>query len=600
MIILETIKSRLQAMERLLRGRRVGVFPGDSRRYQFRLQPFCRNLNMVSLFDPSGSGADLEVPSCREKDEFLKGADVCLAFGVDRVLVDLLVRAKESGRMVPVVLVTDKADPNSLLYQPHPYRFIELRKVSDADREFLKASSIDLEHLQPALIPTFETQRARLKECGFSEYSGRLEGHFNAFESGLLECGGGVSVCPVCGKACRGNESFVVRDCLHFVTFYRFVCHGEFFIMKGAPSTVGMYLPASETVIRYIDEDMSLGPTFYRPEQLAGDIDRFKEYVLYSMDETADYLAAGAPRAVQCLVSNFAPIGHHMVNELPGIQRLVDTGLGSRLENVLVALHDYFDLKSLFPEIGTLTNLVVKDEEPVGHGLEIFRWILRNRRFSVQLYHNGCIQESLARRLFAYSRQRTRPGTLEAVERASGYRPRVWVTLRSGNRRWRSQDEGLVYVLRELFKKHPRMVVVFDGLPNEEVHRRFICERLPEGLPTISALDCTREETIYWTHSIDVHLSPVGNGAVFLSLANKPGVYHSNNPILSHYMNPKSDDGVICLHPRENSVGSLSARATREYPNEKDMHYWDYEVDVEEMLKMAEKIIRKNVPGGDR
>ena len=600
MHILKTINIQLKSLARLLGGKRVGIFPGNLNRCKTGILPFLKHLNVTALYDPFGYWKGVDVNICKEKDEFLQGMDVCIAFGVDQTLMDLWPRAKEIGAIVPAIVATDKTDPNSLLYQPNPYRFIELRNVSDANREWMKTASIQLEYLQVALISTHETQRALVKASGLPEYRGRWEGHFHPFESCLLEYGLGVSACPVCGKACHSHESFVVRDCVHFLTFYRFVCHGEFFIMKGSPVTVGMYLPESETIIRYIDEDVSLGPLYYNNDQLACDVDRLKEYVLYNMDEVEAYLTQESTRSIQCIVGNFAPIGHHLINELTGIQHIIETGMAHRLENVLVALNDYFDLKSLFPEIGKVTNLTVGREYLVIHGIKIFRRCLQNNYFAIQFYHSGPIQESLANRLLTYSKQRVRRETIAAVEQSSAYRPRIWVTLRSGNRHWRSQEDGLVYVLGAFYKKHPKMVVVFDGLPKEEPRRQYICERLPETLFTINALHCTREETIYWTHSIDVHLSPVGNGAVFLSLANKPGVYYSSNSILSHYLSPNGDDGTSCLHRRENPQGSLPARATIEYQMERDMHYRDYEVDVEELLKQADVMIKKTSDSMER
>ena len=141
MHILKTINIQLKSLARLLGGKRVGIFPGNLNRCKTGILPFLKHLNVTALYDPFGYWKGVDVNICKEKDEFLQGMDVCIAFGVDQTLMDLWPRAKEIGAIVPAIVATDKTDTNSLLYQPNPYRFIELRNVSDANREWMKTAS---------------------------------------------------------------------------------------------------------------------------------------------------------------------------------------------------------------------------------------------------------------------------------------------------------------------------------------------------------------------------------------------------------------------------------------------------------------------------
>jgi hypothetical protein len=468
---------------------------------------------------------------------------------------------------------------------------VELRNLAEGDRRLFQSLSLQVQHIQSALVQTFERQRELIKAAGFDAYSGCLEGHFNPVESTLLECGCAISCCPICGKACVSRESYPVRDFIHILTFYRFTCHGEFYLLKGSPSTVGLYLPEHELIIRYVDEDISLGQMFYQPVQLVEVLALFKQLLSASLEEAFAYQRSGNTRQMHYLTANFKPIGHHLINELPGIQRLVDNGLADRLAIVAEPLFHYFELAELFPEIGRTEDWSCGSEEFHQHAGQLFRRALAANAFVVACYHNGQIQDALDRRILDYASARVRPEVRRKIEETACCWPRLWVTLRTGNRSWPTQNRGIVELLTAIQRSYPGMVVIFDGVPKEAPDLAAITAELPPDLKWVDALHLELMESIYWCHFIDAHVSPVGNSGVFMSMANIPGVYHGGSRILKHYCTGNNGAETFSLHPREGAAENLAAVASKDYTPEKDMHFCDYEVEVSDLIIKLERIL---------
>jgi len=474
-----------------------------------------------------------------------------------------------------------------------PCRVVELRHLTDGDRQLFQSLSLHERYLEAALKSSFPLQRELTRQAGFTSYSGCLEGYFTPVDSTLLECDCAVSCCPVCGGACTSRESYPVRDFCHILTFYRFTCHGEFFLLKGAPPTIGLYLPEHELIIRYVDEDLSLGQMFYRPAQLVEVLALFKQLLAANLDIALRYQRSAANRQLHYLTGNFNPIGHHLINELPGMQRLIDNGLSHRLAIVAEPLCHYLELEELFPEIGRVENWRSTAESFRDQAEELLLRSLNSNAFVIAGYHNGMVQEALDRRVLSYVTARTRPGVLQRISEADRRWPRLWVTLRTGNRSWVTQNSGLIELLTAIHPLYPHMVVIFDGLPKEAPDLAVITEHLPPGLQWVDALHLQLTESIHWCHHADAHVSPVGNGGVFISLANIPGVYHSNSRILYHYCSGKDGRETFSLHPREGAAENLAAAARKDYTPEKDMHFCDYEVEVDDLIRKLERILAR-------
>ncbi|MCL2933507.1 MAG: hypothetical protein MGG11_15020 [Trichodesmium sp. MAG_R03] len=117
-----------------------------------------------------------------------------------------------------------------------------------------------------------------------------------------------------------------------------------------------------------------------------------------------------------------------------------------------------------------------------------------------------------------------------------------------------SQVEGLGLTISELYKKHPNIGIIFDGMKTERETMEKIKSLMPKSITTYNGLDCSVEETVVWSHAVDFAVAPAGAGIIFTVIANKPAVMHGpkgfcttvpscatprENCVLSHYIDPQ-------------------------------------------------------------
>jgi hypothetical protein len=191
----------------------------------------------------------------------------------------------------------------------------------------------------------------------------------------------------------------------------------------------------------------------------------------------------------------------------------------------------------------------------------------------------------------AMAKQRCRPFALDLAGAIRRHAPVIWITLRT-TRAWISQNAGFIEILRRLYARFPGMVVVFDGFEEERARMRTIAAGLPADLPWYDGLCLNRFETIHLIRHIDVHISPLGSGATFLGIVNKPGVFHCGEAIGKIYLLPAGEGSVASL-PRENAALNLAVTAVEEDATvEPTVRH--YELDVDELFEAILTVLSRS------
>ena len=139
------------------------------------------------------------------------------------------------------------------------------------------------------------------------------------------------------------------------------------------------------------------------------------------------------------------------------------------------------------------------------------------------------------------------------------------VTIRTENRAWVGQQDGLACLINELARDYPRLGVIFDGINSgmEQLashalmslaDEQAIAGAIMAACPNVrffDALGCLPHESITLAEAIDAFLAPVGAGlAKTRWIANKPGVAFSNQSFLQ----PGSNDGFLYDRFRDDLV----------------------------------------------
>ena len=586
MEIARLIQDRLDALVAAQRGRRVGVYPADHGRFADDLSRRLAGLEVVGIHHGRDGFRDQGFRAIPDPEAFLDAVDVALMWGVDDAAADLLYRALRRPRPPAFINVLDPDSPSGLLTPRTPLRFADFHEAGDQDRAELGAAGLDSGHLARGFSRGDDDERAWARELGVPGRTARFDNIFLPLDTTLLECGKAFCPCPVCGRTLVSDQAFLLRQPeLHFVTAHRFVCHEEFYLFKTMPIIIGLYLPARELFVSAQPRSMDMRYMFYEERELRGLIGRFRLLCLRRLDGVREY-ARPVPKKRLALCGNWVNFGHHVRNELGGIQALLDAGLPEIFADSLITLSDIFEVETLFPELPGPRRLPPGDIHR--QAFEAFRIPVDHGLLPVMIHYGGPFQESLARKVFAMAEQRCRTFALELAAAVRRHCPVVWVTLRS-TRAWISQNEGFIRLLGRLHARFPTLAVVFDGLDEERGRMREIMAGLPRQLPVFDALCLNRFETIHLARHIDVHVSPLGSGATFMGIVNKPGVFHGGKDICDSYLLPAGEGSCASL-PRENPALNLAVRAVRE-DRDVEKHVRQYELDPDELFEAVRTVL---------
>jgi hypothetical protein len=107
-----------------------------------------------------------------------------------------------------------------------------------------------------------------------------------------------------------------------------------------------------------------------------------------------------------------------------------------------------------------------------------------------------------------------------------------WINLRAHNKMWIRQNEGFVYIVRQLRTAlKDDILVILDGWEDT----RDIADKLTNDLSPIcdvvDTLGCSFAESFVWAENCHAFCAVIGSGLVINTwLTGKPGVAHANGP----------------------------------------------------------------------
>jgi hypothetical protein len=211
-----------------------------------------------------------------------------------------------------------------------------------------------------------------------------------------------------------------------------------------------------------------------------------------------------------------------------GLQDIYKAGKFGKLEALAVGGYNYgLDLQHIFPEMeGENPNLLTFNAHGKLPHLGFETGIKNNLFIFTPAYYG--ITEELGSRLYNNSYNQCCQEILQEVGESKKHFPLLWITLRSHHRAWVSQVEGIARLIEKLSHEYCDLGVIFDGVPAEKGNMDKIISLIPPTVKTYNALDCNIYETMVWVHAPDLFVAPYGAGGIFLSIANKRGIYHTN------------------------------------------------------------------------
>lgn len=256
-------------------------------------------------------------------------------------------------------------------------------------------------------------------------------------------------------------------------------------------------------------------------------------------------------------------IGHHIWNIVSGWAPLFDLVPPERID-ILTSYRMwqiFGGVTELYPDCAARVGSVVRPDSQDA----VYDLILDRRATSLVLL-DGHVTAAAAERIVGWSRQHCQGAfhaEVEALRRHAS--PLVMITIRTDNRAWTDQREGIACLINELARDHPRLGVVLDGintgmeqlashglmsLDDEQAIAASIIEACP-NVRIYNSLGCLPHESLVLAGVIDAFLAPIGAGlAKTRWIANKPGVAFSN----TIFLQPGSSDGFLYDRFRDDLV----------------------------------------------
>ncbi|MBF0482433.1 MAG: hypothetical protein HQK81_01300 [Desulfovibrionaceae bacterium] len=587
-------RRNLETLQSALAGRRVGLYPADFGRFNASLASLLRGIDVTAVYLPMDHHRDHGFTPRRDLDDFFRDIDAILLLGVDDLACEIQRRAREPGREIAVIDALNPNEPRGLLYNGR----LTIRVFEE-----LLAAGADLERY--GLAGEHLAANAAAAAPDSPDAPDGLDG-LSLFERRIVMDRKARAVCPVCGETCRTTRSFVAPHPSHqyYLIFYHFQCHGEFFLVRDPFRMVAHYFPEKELFITMLRPGDVQLPMSYNAVQIARLLTSLKTYLLYYLDLAESYRNDGGATLVAGLTGAFESLGHHMRNEIAGVRQIVASGLAANVDRWIVDKYDYLDIGAVFPELSGLRSIEAKDDKR--RATEIFSFVLQSRSCAFFPFYSGLLTGALARLLKEnyVDRKVTLPTHEEASLALSRHWPLIWISLRD-KRGWTSQAEGLANIINALSEDYPDLGVVFDGLPDMAPVFKAIAAKLTPRAGVFNALHKRIADSYYWAFCVDLHLSPHGNTTTFTTLANVPGVVHSNAAFLDLYAE-RLGGGLVCPNPRENPAPCLAVYPVAETA-EANLYLRDYELDWREALEAVKRLLamlprrdlgRKSTPGG--
>ena len=480
------------------------------------------------------------------------------------------------------------------------YTFIKLLDLTEQDRVILDQAGLSLEQLELIKIDCLEREEIYINSFGDSPKITLNQLGLPAFQHSILETGYIYSICPISQEIIRSNQSFFVFTNPSWqIIFYRFVGSEVFYLMVGfyPQSKGGIYFPNRGIIISFIDYS---DPAFnlFGENEFKLCVDELKIYTLTFLSDVNNYLTNNKPKEVATVLGFVPNVGHYFWDDVPAIQTLYETGKIDKVSKFIIGVDSYISIGDIFSEIPSeklKESIAVSQDKSAPNTL--FKTILNNNYFALRLSSEGVIKQKLVNRICNFSTTKCSEVFLQKVSESKKHFPLLWITLRSHNRVWISQVEGIAKIINSLSKDFPDVGVIFDGMRRETDNLEKIRKLLHSPIKVYSALDCTIYETIVWVHAIDLCIEPVGAGLIFPILANKTGVYHSHKgwtPLDPSWV-PQRENGVSLIQVHKDSIVNSYDSAYH------GLFYRNYDCDwkaiYNEVIKILEQI--KKVRGNN-
>jgi hypothetical protein len=348
----------------------------------------------------------------------------------------------------------------------------------------------------------------------------KIQRFSNAFVATAFVDGAMTIVCPFSGLLVCSRHAFpiAVDSAKQVYVFYRFISTETFYVVVGnfLSSKFIIYHPRTESVVFLHDTSLTWGG-------IAEVIAMFRRMMVERAVAVADYI--GSDTAPALLLDSINNLGHSLWNDLSAIYNAANAGLLSEVRKGLRYRYRFLPGH----EVAGI-NLELVDAPDAE---QLFEKALSNRLFCLRPAA-AMMTPDIAARMRDTARRLCSPEAARLAADARRAELLVWINLRSHNKVWSNQVEGIVAIGRHLVAQGLRISFFFDGTPDCAALLAQIAADLPESISVYDGLNFSLADSITFATMIDFYVATIGSGLTLVTwVAEKPGIAHSETSHLT-------------------------------------------------------------------
>jgi hypothetical protein len=338
------------------------------------------------------------------------------------------------------------------------------------------------------------------------------------------------------------------------------------------------------------------------------EIDQIRAHLIAEHRAIRQYLARTDP-PLRCALVDNRQFAHHIWNVLSALEWLIDGGYVAHLDRLILAEEPIGEIDQIFPELQNAPIERHRFPAAINTGLNQNWFLLRPG--------GTRISDHLIERLHRYAESRTPMHVHRTIARLkTDHWPIVCVTLRTGNRTWVSQQEGMIAIAHLLARDYPNAALIVDGFsrlhgqsampPAQQeqiIHQELALvqamrKALGGGLNIQTTIGEPIVHSMVYTQIIDCYLAHHGSLQHKIGwLSNAPGLVHANSLVLS---TPQLWEPALQVRPGAPKPLYLPASMVRDSPGATRVanNRWlddldNYEMDAATVYGILKQIIEQ-------
>jgi len=336
------------------------------------------------------------------------------------------------------------------------------------------------------------------------------------------------------------------------VAFYRFVSKEVFYLL--VTDEVGLkryiYFPIPNLLVKLENTNQD--------RAIKSQILRFQVASVVRWKKIKSYISNDEDKKLVAVISSHNNMGHYIYNELTAIHRFCENNILNKIDYFLIGPYHHIGFEELFPEVSK--DKIVR----IDNNASILDFVINNNYMAVR-FTDCFIRQDLIDRIYNLSVKKCAPDLLSQIQEAKKLFPLLWINIRTHNRVWVSQVEGVSQIIKRLHLDYPNLGVIFSGWPGAEKPYpkmekmvsqeksvvKEIVNLIPSEVKFYDTIGCNVYESIVWGRHINVFIGHNGSDTIVYMawISSNPGIFYGNKQFSIH------DERLFSF--RENPVSKI-------------------------------------------